>query len=76
MNENKREYTFDYGGKSVTIETGRMAKQADGSVLISCNGTQVLVTACSSREVKDGQDFFLRCTMLHCPIYNIVIMQA
>ncbi|MEE2744588.1 MAG: polyribonucleotide nucleotidyltransferase [Bdellovibrionota bacterium] len=58
MNENKREYTFDYGGKSVTIETGRMAKQADGSVLISCNGTQVLVTACSSREVKDGQDFF------------------
>lgn len=58
MNENKREYTFDYGGKSVTIETGRMAKQADGSVLISCNGTQVLVTACSSREAKEGQDFF------------------
>ena len=45
-------------GRSVVIETGRLAKQADGSVLISCNGTQVLVTACSSREMKDGQDFF------------------
>ena len=58
MNENKKEYSFDYGGKNVVIETGRLAKQADGSVLISCNGTQVLVTACSSREMKDGQDFF------------------
>ncbi len=37
MNENKKEYSFDYGGKNVVIETGRLAKQADGSVLISCN---------------------------------------
>lgn len=58
MNENKKTWTLTYGGKEVTIETGRMAKQADGSVLVSSEGTQVLVTVCSAREVKDGQDFF------------------
>ncbi len=58
MNRNKREFTVDYGGKQVTIETGRMAKQADGAVLVSCGGTQVLVTACSDTSVKPGQDFF------------------
>lgn len=55
---NKKEYTINYGGKLVTIETGRFAKQADGAVLVSCNGTQVLVTVCSARDLKDGQDFF------------------
>ncbi|MBT7668754.1 MAG: polyribonucleotide nucleotidyltransferase, partial [Bdellovibrionales bacterium] len=58
MNENKKEYRIDFGGKELIIETGRLAKQADGSVLVSCEGTQVLVTVCSSREMKDGQDFF------------------
>lgn len=59
MSLNKKiEYKINYGGKEVTIETGRLAKQADGSVLVSSNGTQVLVTVCSARELKDGQDFF------------------
>jgi polyribonucleotide nucleotidyltransferase len=55
---NKQEYRLNYGGKEVVVETGRMAKQADGSVLVSSGGTQVLVTVCSSTSVKDGQDFF------------------
>ncbi|MGB0454223.1 MAG: polyribonucleotide nucleotidyltransferase [Bacteriovoracaceae bacterium] len=58
MLNNKHVYTLNYGGKEVTVETGRLAKQADGSVLVSSEGTQVLVTVCSAREVKDGQDFF------------------
>ncbi|MEC7275719.1 MAG: polyribonucleotide nucleotidyltransferase [Bdellovibrionota bacterium] len=58
MNENKKTWSLNYGGREVTIETGRLAKQADGSVLVSCEGTQVLVTVCSARTVKDGQDFF------------------
>ncbi len=58
MNENKKVYSLNYGGKEVTVETGRLAKQADGSVLISSEGTQVLVTVCSASEMKDGQDFF------------------
>ena len=57
LNE-KKEFSFELGGKKITLETGRLAKQADGSILISCEGTQVLVTVCSAREVQDGQDFF------------------
>ncbi len=58
MNSKKKIFKCNYGGKEVTIETNRLAKLADGSVLVSCEGTQVLVTVCSAKEVKDGQDFF------------------
>jgi polyribonucleotide nucleotidyltransferase len=46
------------GGKTLTIETGKLAKQADGSVLVSYGDTRVLVTACSAKEPKPGQGFF------------------
>tara|TARA_R110000868_G_scaffold38661_4_gene135099 strand:+ start:11618 stop:13735 length:2118 start_codon:yes stop_codon:yes gene_type:complete len=58
MNENKKVYSFNYGGKEVTLETGRLAKQTDASVLVTSGGTQVLVTVVSAHEMKDGQDFF------------------
>src|SRR6476620_11601972 len=48
----------EMGGKTLSIETGKMAKQADGSVLVSYGDTRVLVTACSSHEPKEGADFF------------------
>ena len=58
MNQHKREWRMDYGGREIVLETGRMAKQADGAVLVSCEGTQVLVTVCSATKAKEGQDFF------------------
>jgi polyribonucleotide nucleotidyltransferase len=58
MLNNKKEFTFTYGGKEITLETGRLAKQADGSVLATCGATQVLVSVCSAFEMNDGQDFF------------------
>ncbi|MBL7665700.1 MAG: polyribonucleotide nucleotidyltransferase [Bacteriovoracaceae bacterium] len=58
MINNKQEFSFKFGDKEITIETGRLAKQADGAVLVTSGGTQVLVTACSAREVNDSQDFF------------------
>jgi polyribonucleotide nucleotidyltransferase len=58
MNENKKVYSINYGGKEVTVETGRLAKQADGSVLVSSEGTSVLVTVCSARSMREGMDFF------------------
>ncbi len=58
MVNNKQEFSFNFGGKEITVETGRIAKQADGAVLLTCEGTQVLVTVCSAREMNDGQDFF------------------
>jgi polyribonucleotide nucleotidyltransferase len=53
----KTTVTTSVGGRQITIETGRMAKQADGSVLVSCGSNMVLVTAVSSQEPKDV-DFF------------------
>lgn len=58
MLNNKKAFTLNYGGKEVTIETGRFAKQADAAVMVSSEGTQVLVTLGCAREVNDGEDFF------------------
>ena len=58
MLNHKKEFKINYGGKEVTLETGRMAKQADAAILASCEGTQVLVTLTCAKEVNDGQDFF------------------
>ncbi|MBI2711784.1 MAG: polyribonucleotide nucleotidyltransferase [Bdellovibrio sp.] len=48
----------EMGGKTLSVETGKLAKQADGSVLVSYGDTRVLVTACSSKEAREGADFF------------------
>ncbi len=53
----KTTVTTSVGGKQITIETGRMAKQADGSVVVSCGNNMVLVTAVCSKNAKDV-DFF------------------
>lgn len=58
MLNNKKEFKMNYGGKEITLETGRLAKQADAAVLASSEGTQVLVTVTCAKEVNDGQDFF------------------
>lgn len=49
---------FDFGGKKVTLETGKIARQADGAVLATMGGTTVLCTVVGSRSIKEGQDFF------------------
>ena len=46
------------GGENLTIETGKMAKQANGSVVVEYGGTVVLATAVSSKKIRDGIDFF------------------
>jgi polyribonucleotide nucleotidyltransferase len=51
--------TFDVGdGRQVTIETGKLATQADGSVMVRMGDCMLLATVVSSKEVKEGQDFF------------------
>jgi len=44
-------------GRTVTIESGRMARQADGSVLVRCGGTALLATVVSAPEAREGVDF-------------------
>jgi polyribonucleotide nucleotidyltransferase len=47
----------NFGGKELTIETGRMAKQADGAVVVRYGDTMVLVTAVAAGSVRPGVDF-------------------
>ena len=49
---------MDLGDKKLTIETGELAKQASGAVLITYNETVVLVTAVAAKEAVKGKDFF------------------
>jgi polyribonucleotide nucleotidyltransferase len=50
--------TVEWGGKTLTLETGRMARQADGAVLATYGETMVLATAVYAKSPKPGQDFF------------------
>ncbi|MDD4893772.1 MAG: polyribonucleotide nucleotidyltransferase [Candidatus Omnitrophica bacterium] len=47
-----------FGNNELVLETGKMAKQANGSVVVSYGGTVVLITACMSKEPREGQSFF------------------
>ncbi|MCX8500599.1 MAG: polyribonucleotide nucleotidyltransferase [Alphaproteobacteria bacterium] len=49
---------ISWGGKKLTLETGRMARQADGAILASIGDTIVLCTAVAARSAKPGIDFF------------------
>src|SRR5215831_12629365 len=50
--------TFSYGQHTVALETGELARQADGSVLVTMGDTVVLVTVVARKDAKPGQDFF------------------
>ncbi len=48
----------DLIGSKITLETGKVAKQADGSVVVRSGESVVLVTACSNEDPKPGASFF------------------
>jgi polyribonucleotide nucleotidyltransferase len=50
--------TFQYGKHTVTLETGEIARQADGAVLVNMDDTVVLVTVVARKEADTGRDFF------------------
>jgi len=50
--------TFQYGQDTVTLETGEIARQASGAVMVNMGGTTVFVTAVARKEPKPGTDFF------------------
>jgi polyribonucleotide nucleotidyltransferase len=50
--------SFKYGDHTVTLETGELARQADGAVLVTMNDTVVLVTAVGLKKATPGRDFF------------------
>ncbi|MDR0997104.1 MAG: polyribonucleotide nucleotidyltransferase, partial [Zoogloeaceae bacterium] len=50
--------TFAYGKHQVTLETGEIARQASGAVIVNMDDTVVLVTVVAAQNAKPGQDFF------------------
>ncbi|MEW6764761.1 MAG: polyribonucleotide nucleotidyltransferase [Pseudomonadota bacterium] len=50
--------TFQYGGHAVTLETGEIARQASGAVMVRMGDTVALVTVVAEKEPRPGQDFF------------------
>ena len=50
--------SFQFGDHTVTIETGQIARQAGGAVMVSMGDTKALVTAVGRQEAKPGQSFF------------------
>lgn len=58
MNYQVHQQTIDLGnGREITLETGKLAKQAHGSVVVKCGNTMLLATVVASHDVKDDVDF-------------------
>ena len=55
---NKQSVSLEWAGRTLTIETGQVARQADGAVMVTYGDTTVLATACFAKSAKPGQDFF------------------
>src|SRR5580765_1399717 len=56
--ERRAEVSVTIGGREITFETGKLAKQADGSVIVRSGDTMVLATAMGRQEPREGADFF------------------
>jgi polyribonucleotide nucleotidyltransferase len=54
----QQKVTAQIGGNKISIETGKIARLADGAVIVTCGDTTVLVSAVSAAAIKEGQDFF------------------
>ena len=63
---NKVTKTFQWGPHRVTLETGEIARQAGGAVLVDIEDTVVLATVVAAKEAKAGQDFFPECVSASC----------
>jgi polyribonucleotide nucleotidyltransferase len=49
---------IEINGKKITLETGKIARQADGAIIATCGETVVLATVVGAKKLRDGQDFF------------------
>lgn len=50
--------SFTYGAHTVTLETGEIARQSGGAVMVNMDDTVVLATVVGAKQAKPGQDFF------------------
>ncbi len=64
-------FEMELGGRKVTVETGRLAEQANGACLVRCGDTAVLVTATASKSPRDGIDFFPLTVDFEAKLYSV-----
>ncbi|WP_304480008.1 polyribonucleotide nucleotidyltransferase, partial [uncultured Dubosiella sp.] len=62
---------YEFGGRGITVETGEIAKQADGAVVIRYGDTVTLSTACASNTPKEGIDFFPLTVSFEEKLYSV-----
>lgn len=67
----KQEFHFDFCGRGITVETGEIAKQADGAVIVRYGDTVTLSTACASHQAKEGIDFFPLTVSFEEKLYSV-----
>lgn len=67
----KQEFHLDFCGRGITVETGEIAKQADGAVIIRYGDTVILSTACASNQAKEGIDFFPLTVSFEEKLYSV-----
>ena len=66
-----QEFHLDFCGRGITVETGEIAKQADGAVIIRYGDTVTLSTACASNQAKEGIDFFPLTVSFEEKLYSV-----
>lgn len=67
----KQEFHLDFCGRGITVETGEIAKQADGAVIIRYGDTVTLSTACASNQAKEGIGFFPLTVSFEEKLYSV-----
>ena len=67
----KQEFHLDFCGRGITVETGEIAKQADGAVIIRYGDTVTLSTACASNQAKEGIDFLPLTVSFEEKLYSV-----
>lgn len=67
----KQVFRLDFCGRGLTVETGEVAKQAGGAVLVRYNDTVVLSTATASKQAKEGIDFFPLTVLFEEKLYSV-----
>ena len=67
----KQTFHLDFCGRGITVETGEIAKQADGAVIVRYGDTVTLSTACASNQAKEGIDFFPLTVSFEEKLYSV-----
>ncbi len=67
----KQEFHLDFCDRGITVETGEIAKQADGAIIIRYGDTVTLSTACASNQAKEGIDFFPLTVSFEEKLYSV-----